>query len=109
MNQTMTNKKSQIVIQSMKKATTKIWKVRATSHNRTNKTRLCISKTTTVNQKFITRQLKNQVTTRKKLQSKMFMPSLKKLKKTNLMKKRRRRRRVKKLLMVPIKFANLTM
>ena len=56
MNQTMTNKKSQIAIQSKKRATTKIWKVRATSHNRTNKTRLCISKTTKVNQKFTTRQ-----------------------------------------------------
>jgi len=56
LNQTMTNKKSQIAIQSKKRATTKIWKVRATSHNRTNKTRLCISKTTKVNQKFTTRQ-----------------------------------------------------
>lgn len=109
MIQTVMNKKSQIVIQSVKRATTKIWKVKATSYNRTNKTRLCINKTTTVNQKFTTRQLKNQFTTRKKLQYKVFMPSLKKLKKTNLMKKRRRRRVVKKLLMFPIKFANLTM
>jgi len=76
--QTMMNKKSQIVIQLKKRVTTKIWKVKATSSNRTNKTRLCISKITKFNQKFMTRQLKNQVTTRKKLQSKMFMPSLKK-------------------------------